>query len=145
MLTFLALSSSGIEMAAARSHHHHHHHHRVKSGETVHFEPRIPTVPSTPWIGPAVHNVSWNFNVKGWPSGDITFQAGDILVFNYDQELHNVVSVDEANYLACSIPDLATVYTSGHDEIVLQSGTNYFICGTMGHCVAGMLIAVTAA
>ncbi|XP_017259000.1 basic blue protein isoform X2 [Daucus carota subsp. sativus] len=93
----------------------------------------------------AVHNVSWNFNVKGWPSGDITFQAGDILVFNYDQELHNVVSVDEANYLACSIPDLATVYTSGHDEIVLQSGTNYFICGTMGHCVAGMLIAVTAA
>lgn len=27
----------------------------------------------------AVHNVSWNFNVKGWPSGDITFQAGDIL------------------------------------------------------------------
>ncbi|KAK1386114.1 Phytocyanin domain-containing protein [Heracleum sosnowskyi] len=148
LFILLALSSSSIVMAARshRHHPHHHHHGHVKSKDTVHFKPRIPIAPSSsiPWIVPAVNNVTWNFNVTGWPHSNITFQAGDILVFNYDHDLHNVVPVDEANYLNCSIPDLATVYTSGNDEIVLQPGTNYFICGTMGHCIAGMLIAVTA-
>ncbi|XP_017224901.1 basic blue protein [Daucus carota subsp. sativus] len=147
-LFILLLSFLAIEMAAAGRHRHHlHHHHGHKSHETVHFKPSTDTVPfpSIPWIVPAVYNVSWNFNVKDWPHSNSTFRAGDILVFNYDQDLHNVVPVDEANYLNCSIPEVAAViYNSGHDSIVLGPGTNYFICGTMGHCIAGMLMNVTA-
>ncbi|KAK1402279.1 basic blue protein-like [Heracleum sosnowskyi] len=147
------MSSSAIKMAASgRRHHHlhhHGHHHHLKSRETVHFKPSTDSVPfpSIPWIVPAVYNVSWNFNVKDWPhDSNITFRAGDILVFNYDQDMHNVVPVDEANYLNCSIPEIAAaVYTSGHDSIVLGPGKNYFICGTMGHCIAGMFINVSAA
>jgi hypothetical protein len=37
------------------------------------------------------------------------------------------------------------VYGSGNDRITLSRGTNYFICGIPGHCVAGMKMAVTAA
>lgn len=58
LLIFLALSSSGIVMAARSRHHHHHRHHHghVKSRETVHFKPRIPAVPSpsVPWIVPGI-------------------------------------------------------------------------------------------
>ncbi|KAL9174672.1 hypothetical protein ABFS82_02G066200 [Erythranthe guttata] len=85
----------------------------------------------------------WAFGIAGWENGK-SFKAGDSLVFNYGAGAHNVVVVDKANYDSCSVPASAPTYTSGQDNIVLNKGANYFICGFNGHCQAGMKIAANA-
>lgn len=85
----------------------------------------------------------WNFNVQGWPKGK-RFRAGDILKFNYDPTIHNVVVVNQAGYTNCKTPAGAKVYKSGSDQIKLAKGQSYFICNFPGHCEAGMKIAVNA-
>ncbi|XP_009403746.2 basic blue protein-like [Musa acuminata AAA Group] len=89
-------------------------------------------------------NSGWTFNVASWPRGK-SFRAGDVLVFNYNPSVHNVVAVSAAGYNSCSAPKGSRVYTSGKDRITLARGTNYFICSFAGHCQSGMKIAVTAA
>ncbi|KAK1402272.1 Phytocyanin domain-containing protein [Heracleum sosnowskyi] len=91
-----------------------------------------------------VYYVAWDFNIKDWPSGK-TFHAGDIIVFNYNRNLHNVVTINETKYeeyLNCVVSDKAKVLSTGNDAIILQNGVNYFICGTMRHCTSGMQIAI---
>ncbi|GMI87970.1 plantacyanin [Hibiscus trionum] len=51
-------------------------------------------------------------------------------------------SVDPDN--SASIPG-AKVFRSGKDQIKLRKGQNFFICNYIGHCQAGMKIAVIAA
>ncbi|XP_051145923.1 basic blue protein-like [Andrographis paniculata] len=96
----------------------------------------------------AVYNVGdakgWGFNVLGWEHGK-NFRAGDTLVFKYDTTLHSVVRVDKASFDACSIPPNAPKYATGNDQIVLPKGPNYFLCGTPGHCTAGVRITAFAA
>lgn len=68
-----------------------------------------------------------------------------VTVFNYDKDMHNVVVINETDYksyLDCVTPNDSKVLNTGHDAVKLQEGVNYFICGTMGHCTAGMQIAV---
>ncbi|CAL9762465.1 unnamed protein product [Musa acuminata subsp. burmannicoides] len=89
-------------------------------------------------------NSGWTFNVASWPRGK-SFRAGDVLVFNYNPSVHNVVAVSAAGYNSCSAPKGSRVYTSGKDRITLARGTSYFICSFAGHCQSGMKIAVTAA
>ncbi|KAJ8475939.1 hypothetical protein OPV22_019666 [Ensete ventricosum] len=89
-------------------------------------------------------NSGWTFNVAGWPRGK-SFRAGDVLLFNYNPSVHNVVAVRAAGYNSCSAPRGSRVSTSGKDRITLARGTNYFICSFAGHCQSGMKIAVTAA
>ncbi|WOH14151.1 hypothetical protein DCAR_0933667 [Daucus carota subsp. sativus] len=107
--------------------------------------PAIPNFPFPSFPGiPVVYYVDWDFNIKDWPSGK-TFHAGDIIVFNYNRNLHNVVTINETkyeDYLNCVVSDKAKVLSTGNDAITLQNGVNYFICGTMGHCTAGMQIAI---
>ncbi|XVF45737.1 hypothetical protein PTKIN_Ptkin02bG0230400 [Pterospermum kingtungense] len=86
----------------------------------------------------------WTFNTVGWTKGK-RFKAGDILVFNYNPSIHNVVAVNRAGYSSCSTPRGAKVYQSGKDRIKLAKGQNFFICNFPGHCQAGMKIAATAA
>ncbi|XP_061337217.1 basic blue protein-like [Gastrolobium bilobum] len=86
----------------------------------------------------------WSLDAFYWPKGK-SFRAGDILVFQYNSALHNVVVVDEAGYNACSTPKGGNVYHSGNDQIQLVKGMNYFICNFPGHCEGGMKIAVNAA
>ncbi|KZV21172.1 hypothetical protein F511_24736 [Dorcoceras hygrometricum] len=86
----------------------------------------------------------WNFFVSGWPQGK-RFVAGDVLVFNYNPNFHNLVTVDGAGYKGCTTPPGAKVYQSGRDRIRLVKGQNYFICSIPGHCDAQMKIAVNAA
>ncbi|XP_019163673.1 PREDICTED: chemocyanin-like [Ipomoea nil] len=76
-----------------------------------------------------------------WPNGK-SFKSGDILIFNYDPSVHNVVIVSKENYNSCTIS--GTILNSGHDNVTLTSGTNYFICGAEGHCKGGMKMAITA-
>ncbi|CAH2045700.1 unnamed protein product [Thlaspi arvense] len=85
----------------------------------------------------------WTFNAVGWPSGK-HFKAGDVLVFNYNPSLHNVVVVDSGAYNSCNAPGRARTYTSGKDRITLSRGQHFFICSFPGHCEANMKIAVTA-
>ncbi|XP_008218970.2 PREDICTED: basic blue protein-like [Prunus mume] len=84
----------------------------------------------------------WNFKVHDWPTGKKLFHSHDTLVFKYNNGQHNVAVVDENGYTTCTISD--QVFSSGNDEIKLQHGQNYFICGFPGHCAAGMKMAVTA-
>ncbi|KAL7157267.1 hypothetical protein ABFS83_02G066100 [Erythranthe nasuta] len=86
----------------------------------------------------------WTFDVQGWESGK-NFMAGDTLVFNYKVGDHSVTIVNESNYKECIVPEDAIIYSSGHDEFVLNKGITYFTCGILGHCTAGMHIAPNAA
>ncbi|KAG2261603.1 hypothetical protein Bca4012_013685 [Brassica carinata] len=88
-------------------------------------------------------SLKWDFNVVDWPKGK-HFQAGDVLVFNYNPSIHNVVVVDSGGYKNCKTPAGATTYTSGKDRITLSKGQNFFICNFPGHCEGNMKIAVTA-
>ncbi|KAJ0025717.1 basic blue protein [Pistacia vera] len=85
----------------------------------------------------------WNFNVANWPKGK-SFRAGDILVFNYNPTIHNVVAVNGGSYSSCKTPGHAKVFKSGKDRIKLVKGQNFFICSFSGHCQSGMKIAVNA-
>ncbi|ONK80775.1 uncharacterized protein A4U43_C01F21590 [Asparagus officinalis] len=86
----------------------------------------------------------WNYNVGDWPNGK-SFATGDVLVFNYAPEEHNVVVVDAAAYNSCGTSPGAVVFTSGNDRATLAKGDNYFLCSFPGHCEQGMKIAVNAA
>ncbi|KAJ8450356.1 hypothetical protein Cgig2_004813 [Carnegiea gigantea] len=89
---------------------------------------------SEPALG-AIYTVGgaagWTLNVNSWSSGK-SFNAGDVLAFNYDKTIHNVVQVDKKGYDNCSSPKGAKVYQTGKDRIKLKSGHNYFICTTTG-------------
>ncbi|EOY16558.1 hypothetical protein QUC31_001097 [Theobroma cacao] len=85
----------------------------------------------------------WTFNMATWPKGK-SFRAGDVLVFNYDATIHNVVAVNREAYTGCTTPAGAKVYSSGKDQIKLVKGLNFFICNTAGHCESGMKIAINA-
>ncbi|WJX24510.1 hypothetical protein P8452_13609 [Trifolium repens] len=88
-------------------------------------------------------NKGWSFGVQNWTAGK-TFKAGDVLVFKYTRVIHNVVVVDESHYNSCSAFGGSHYYFSGSTNITLTKGANYFICGTPGHCLLGMKIAVNA-
>ncbi|KAK4276682.1 hypothetical protein QN277_014804 [Acacia crassicarpa] len=85
----------------------------------------------------------WGFNSVTWPKGK-RFRAGDVLVFNYDATMHNVVAVNGNGYKSCSAPAGAKVLSTGKDQIRLARGQNYFICGNSGHCQSGMKLAINA-
>ncbi|ONK80774.1 uncharacterized protein A4U43_C01F21580 [Asparagus officinalis] len=86
----------------------------------------------------------WTFDKENWPEGK-SFKPGDVLVFNYAPEEHNVVIVDAAGFNSCTPAANSTVYTSGNDRITLAKGENYFLCSFPDHCVSGMRIKVNAA
>ncbi|XP_022926248.1 basic blue protein-like [Cucurbita moschata] len=82
----------------------------------------------------------WNLGMEGWPNGKV-FRAGDILRFNYNPRVHNVVAVGEEGYRSYIAPRGAKVFNSGKDEIMLSTEHSFFICTTPGHCQARMKIA----
>ncbi|PIA28514.1 hypothetical protein AQUCO_06900052v1 [Aquilegia coerulea] len=85
----------------------------------------------------------WTFNVETWPDGK-KFMAGDILVFNYNKDFHNLVLVDKQGYDTCKPANGAKEYRSGSDSITLAKGQNYFICSLPNHCESKMKISVNA-
>ncbi|XP_006349438.1 chemocyanin-like [Solanum tuberosum] len=82
----------------------------------------------------------WTFGVSNWPNGK-NFKVGDVLVFNYPREIHNVVIVNKVDYNNCN--PLGKMFNSGKDVITLKKGTTYFICGVPGHCDGAQKIAIT--
>ncbi|RWR74998.1 basic blue-like protein [Cinnamomum micranthum f. kanehirae] len=68
----------------------------------------------------------WSFNLVNWPKGK-SFKAGDLTAMA--QWLHHSKGIQGL---------------SGNDNIKLFKGHNYFICNIVGHCQAGMKIAINA-
>ncbi|XP_052153459.1 mavicyanin-like [Oryza glaberrima] len=80
-----------------------------------------------------------------WARGK-TFNIGDTLLFQYTSAGHSVVEVSEADHTSCSAANPLRSYKDGTTIVTLtRSGTRYFICGSTGHCGAGMKLTVTVA
>uniref|UniRef100_A0A0E0LA89 Plantacyanin n=1 Tax=Oryza punctata TaxID=4537 RepID=A0A0E0LA89_ORYPU len=96
----------------------------------------------TYYVGDAA---GWGRNLDWWLAGK-SFYAGDVLVFKYNQEKHDVTVVGGKGYRRCKVPrnKNTVVLRTGYDEVTLRRGNNYFICGMPGHCDAGMKLAVKA-
>lgn len=64
------------------------------------------------------------------------------LVFNYDSS-HTVDLVSSTDYNTCAIGNSIASYNSGTTTITLNTtGSQYFICGVMGHCSGGMKLKI---
>ncbi|KAF4383061.1 hypothetical protein CsatB_024929 [Cannabis sativa] len=89
----------------------------------------------------------WTYNVQSWTKGK-KFKAGDVLVFNYDPNLHNVAVVDSNGYKGCSSSSNKSnnnkAYSTGKDQLKLSKGPNYFICSIPGHCPGGLKLFINA-
>ncbi|MED6192476.1 hypothetical protein PIB30_010411 [Stylosanthes scabra] len=91
---------------------------------------------------------------EGWkiPSNDSVYQdwannqnfsVGDILVFNFVTNQHDVVEVPKDSYDICS-PEFATNTTmKGPAKLTLNnSGQFYYICSFGTHCIQGQKLAI---
>ncbi|KAK4395332.1 hypothetical protein Sango_1687500 [Sesamum angolense] len=85
-----------------------------------------------------------SFSYSNWASGK-TFMVGDILVFNFMTNQHDVLRVPQASYDACTQDNaIGSVITTGPANITLDSaGTHYYICTFGRHCEFGQKLAVT--
>ena len=67
-------------------------------------------------------------------------------VFNYSNPFYKVEQVNKAQFDSCySNSNPIKTYSSGHDRVVLEKGTTYFICAVPDYCGYGMRIAINAA
>ncbi|KAF0904088.1 hypothetical protein E2562_031764 [Oryza meyeriana var. granulata] len=96
----------------------------------------------TYYVGDAA---GWGRNLDWWLARK-TFYAGDVLVFKYNKEHHDVSVVGGKGFRRCKVPrnKHTVVLRTGYDQLTLRRGNNYFICGLPGHCDAGMKLAVKA-
>ncbi|KAI3455315.1 hypothetical protein Pfo_011978 [Paulownia fortunei] len=92
------------------------------------------------WEIPPNSSVSY----VNWASGK-TFMVGDILVFNFVTNQHDVLRVPQASYDACTQDSaIGSVITNGPANITLDSaGNHYYICTFGRHCEFGQKLAIT--
>ncbi|XP_073128382.1 blue copper protein-like [Henckelia pumila] len=92
------------------------------------------------WDIPRDSSVSY----PNWASGK-TFSVGDILVFNFVTNQHDLVEVTRASYDACDDDNkLGSVIATGPENVTLTTtGDHYYICTFGRHCAAGQKLAVT--
>ncbi|KAH9647958.1 Phytocyanin domain-containing protein [Citrus sinensis] len=91
-------------------------------------------------------NAGWTTQGKvdyySWVDGK-EFKVGDTLVFKYNNAMHDVHEVTEADYVACNAKASIKHHISGSDAITLNApGIYYFICGIPGHCQAGQRLRI---
>ncbi|XP_043707231.1 mavicyanin-like [Telopea speciosissima] len=81
-----------------------------------------------------------NYNYTAWAESK-TFRVGDIIIFEYHKERHNVLRVAEPNFQACNASSPLVTYMSGNDSILInKTGHHYFLCGIPGHCLSGQKV-----
>ncbi|KAI0504832.1 hypothetical protein KFK09_015785 [Dendrobium nobile] len=109
------------------------------------------------WAGPALSggmiftvgdSAGWtignNLNYTQWAASK-TFHVGDTLLFNYNNQIHNVLEVKEPDFNACKNSSAIKEYKTGKDSILITSiGHHYYICGFPGHCNFGQKVDVLA-
>ncbi|KAF7068111.1 hypothetical protein CFC21_073893 [Triticum aestivum] len=84
-----------------------------------------------------------NFNYTAWAETK-QFVVGDTLVFMYNIAAHNVVEVGGPDFLSCTKPANAVVWTSGEDRVTLdKAGRRWFFCAVGQHCQNGMKLKIT--
>ncbi|CAA7037974.1 unnamed protein product [Microthlaspi erraticum] len=100
-------------------------------------------------IGGTVHKVGdssgWTMmgvNYEAWASSR-TFQVGDSLVFEYNNDFHDVTEVTHHDFELCDPSKPVANYQTGSDTISLSKpGLQHFICGTPGHCDLGQKVQI---
>ncbi|XP_028773975.1 mavicyanin-like [Neltuma alba] len=81
-----------------------------------------------------------NINYKNW-SATKNFQVGDVIIFEYNSQFHNVMRVTHEMYKACNASAPLETFNTGNDSIVIQNhGHHFFFCGVPGHCKAGQKV-----
>ncbi|CAN4095273.1 unnamed protein product [Withania somnifera] len=82
-------------------------------------------------------------NLELWLDGK-TFKVGDVLVFNYDPKLHNLVQVDITGYSTCLPTNILYTDDSGKTTITLsEAGVFYYISSLLRDCLDGLRITIT--
>ncbi|CAK7345462.1 unnamed protein product [Dovyalis caffra] len=72
-----------------------------------------------------------------------TFNVGDILVFNFMANAHDVAKVTKADYDACTSSSPISLTTTSPARITVStSGEHYFLCNFAGHCSAGQKLMI---
>eukprot|EP00246_Nothoceros_aenigmaticus_P015775 TRINITY_DN6800_c0_g2_i1.p1 TRINITY_DN6800_c0_g2~~TRINITY_DN6800_c0_g2_i1.p1 ORF type:complete len:599 (-),score=78.09 TRINITY_DN6800_c0_g2_i1:729-2525(-) len=80
--------------------------------------------------------------VNAWVA-NITFRVNDTLYFLYDQSVHNVLVVNQDQYLRCDNSTPIQVYFNGSTVVLLDRvGWWYFIDGIGNWCAQGVKIAM---
>ncbi|BFG24959.1 hypothetical protein CerSpe_112330 [Prunus speciosa] len=79
-----------------------------------------------------------------WASAN-KFVVGDILIFNFATNAHDVQQVPKASFDSCSSDNaIGSSITTGPANVSLTSaGDNYFICTYGTHCQSGQKLAIT--
>ncbi|KAE8694859.1 Stellacyanin [Hibiscus syriacus] len=81
-----------------------------------------------------------NIDYKQWAATK-TFKLGDIIIFEYNAQFHNVMRVTHPMYRACNTSAPLATYTTGNDSINISTkGHHFFFCGVPGHCQAGQKV-----
>ncbi|XP_027344825.1 cucumber peeling cupredoxin-like [Abrus precatorius] len=79
---------------------------------------------------------------RNWAS-DKSFAVGDILRFNFETGVHNVVEVSEESYNSCNSRILGSALSTGPANVTINtSGQHYYICGFGQHCANGQKLAI---
>ncbi|XP_019168135.1 PREDICTED: mavicyanin-like isoform X2 [Ipomoea nil] len=81
-----------------------------------------------------------NVDYKKW-AADKTFAIGDVVVFEYNPQYHDVMEVTHAMYRSCNASSPIATYTTGNDSITINSsGHHFFLCSVPGHCQSGQKV-----
>ncbi|KAJ3705437.1 hypothetical protein LUZ61_009142 [Rhynchospora tenuis] len=81
-----------------------------------------------------------NVNYSAWASSK-KFKIGDVILFEYNKNFHNVMLVTKNDYKSCNATNPIATYKSGNDSITItRSGHNFYICGVPGHCAIGQKV-----
>ncbi|XP_020537810.1 uclacyanin 1 [Jatropha curcas] len=78
---------------------------------------------------------------QSWASNK-TFNAGDVLVFNYPNGAHDVAEVTKENYDSCNTANPISLSSTPPTRITLTAGEHFYICTVPSHCTAGQKLAV---
>ncbi|XP_074307170.1 mavicyanin [Silene latifolia] len=81
-----------------------------------------------------------NVDYKQWAATK-TFHLGDVVVFQYNAQFHNVMQVRHAEYKECNASSPIATHTTGNDTITItKHGHYFFLCGVPGHCQTGQKV-----
>ncbi|CAA7399306.1 unnamed protein product [Spirodela intermedia] len=81
-----------------------------------------------------------NVNYSAWASSK-TFHVGDIIVFEYNAEVDNVLEVTREAYHNCSVLSPIAAHATGSDAFLLRrTGHRFFLSGAAGHCTIGQKV-----
>ncbi|CAI9100818.1 OLC1v1037996C3 [Oldenlandia corymbosa var. corymbosa] len=112
--------------------------------------PKTSPAPAPSKTGPKTYivgdSVGWTippsgFSYQTWARNK-TFNAGDILVFNFPTGAHDVVALtSKAAYDSCNGTGVTPI-TAAPARITLTAGEKYYICTVPGHCLAGQKLSI---